>query len=286
MINELTNEQVAKFGEYVSKWTSIGLTTARRTVEDAERDFSIFQRIILNRNTPAPVVLVDSPRQCNLKIKEVSKIASSEKMRCIYPSFDCQFWAGWFSFYDFMEKELGIKYTNKAEYDAMKNCVGYGMVYPLENVCIVCQPPTIINKNANGLHCENGPALSYNGDNELYALNGVVMDKKYVLIAAELLNPVDVLKETNVEIRRELIRKIGIERMLEVLPNKVLDSVGDYELLSIQLSDTITDARYLKMKNPSIGVFHLEGVNPQIATVNAALEWRNNNMFTNAEILT
>jgi hypothetical protein len=229
---------------------------------------------------------LDSPRQCNLKIKELSGIPATEKMQCIYPSFDGQYWAGWFSFYDYMETELGIVYPNKVEYDILKNCVKYGGVYPLDTVCIVCQPPTIIKKNANGLHCEDGPALSYNGDNEIYALNGVVMDKKYILTPAEQLKSVDILKETNVEVRRELIRKVGIERMLEVLPHKVMGIKNNYELLSIQLSDTIPDARYLKMKNPSIGVFHLEGVDPTIKTVDEALAWRNDNMFTDAEILT
>ena len=204
----------------------------------------------------------------------------------IYPYFDCQFWAGWFSFYEFMKNEMGVSFTNEKEYNTIKDCQKYGMVFPLDELCIVCQRPSAIKKNENGLHCPDGPALSYNGDNEIYALNGVSMPKEYVLTAAENITAEMVMKETNIEIRRELLRKVGIERLLNDLPHKVLDTVGNYELYSLDLSDELKNCKYLKMTNPSVGCFHLEGIEPSINTVEEALKWRNNNMFVDAEILT
>ena len=288
MITELTQEQINKFPQYISEWTAKGLTTTKRTLEDATIDFGNFQKIILNKETPAPVVLLDSPAKCWAKVNEVmsAKEGRDVNLKFVYPYFDCQFWASWFSFYEFMRNEVGIKFTNEKEYDVLKNCQSYGMVFPLDEVCIVCQPPTIINKNASGLHCENGPALSYGGDNEIFALNGVVMTKEYVMTPASQINGEMILMEKNVEIRRELLRKVGIERAMESLPNRLLDKDGNYELYSIDLSEEIKDARYLKMVNPSIGVFHLEGVDPKISTVKDALIWRNQNLFVNAEILT
>ena len=97
------------------------------------------------------------------------------------------------------------------------------MVFPLDEECIVCQPPTIIKKNNNGLHCVDGPALSYNGDNEIFALNGVVMDKKYIMTPAEYISAEMVMAETNVECRRELIRKIGLERLMSLMPHRLMD---------------------------------------------------------------
>ena len=204
----------------------------------------------------------------------------------VYPYFDCQFQASWFSFYEFVKNELGVIYPNLKEYEYLKNCIGYGMVFPLDELCIVCQPPTEIHRNTNGLHNENGPALTYSGQNEIYALNGVTMDKQYVLAKAEDISSQDVLRETNIEVRRELLRKVEIERLLNDLPHKLLEKRGNYELFSISLSEEIKDARYLKMLNPSINVFHLEGVAPNISTIDAALDWRNQNFFTDAEILT
>jgi hypothetical protein len=94
------------------------------------------------------------------------------------------------------------------------------------------------------------------------------------------------LKETNVEVRRELLRKIGVDRLISDLPHKLLQSRGNYELYSIDLSDELKDAKYLKMLNPSIGTYHVEGVAPEIETIEQALNWRNQNLFENAEILT
>lgn len=288
MITELTKEQEAKMPQYVEKWTKLGLTTTRRTLEDAKRDFSNFYTLILKKPVPSKILICDSPES---SWKEICKFLSAKEGRnvdisFIYPYFDCQFWAQWTAFYDFMKVELGVTYENDAEYEALKACQSYGMVFPLDEICVVCQPPSIIKRSGDSLHCEDGPALTYSGDNEIYALNGVVIKKEYVMTPAEQLSPKEVLKETNAEIRRELLRKIGIERMLGELPSKVLDKRGNYELYSIELSPEIKDARYLKMTNPSIGVFHLEGVAPEISTVKEALEWRNEKWFTDAEVLT
>ena len=74
--------------------------------------------------------------------------------------------------------------------------------------------------------------------------------------------------------------------MLEKLPHKELSSRGNYRLLSVKLSEEVPDARYLKMLNPSIGVFHLEGVHPSCDTVEKAINWRNSNWHDTPEILT
>jgi len=413
MITKLTKKQINKFPKYVNEWTQKGLTTERRSLEDAIIDFGSFQKLILKKENPAPVVILDSPTQCwiavcamanlanlsesqvesqvwsqvesqvesqvlsqvdsqvksqvssqvdlqvrsqvrsqvwsqvesqvwsqvisqvvsqvdsqvNLQVisQVVSQVSSqvdsqvisqvssqvdsqvrsqvdlqvwsqvdsqvdsqvrSQIKDFIFPYLNCQFWAGWFSFYEFMKNEIGISFTNEKEYNAFKNCQKYGMVFPLDELCIVCQPPTVIKKNSNGLHCSDGPALSYNGENEIYALNGVSMPKEYVLTSAENISAETVMKEINVEIRRELLRKVGIERLLNDLPHKILDNVGNYQLYSLDLSDELKNCKYLKMVNPSVGCFHLEGLDPSINTVEEALKWRNNNMFVNAEVLT
>ena len=65
-----------------------------------------------------------------------------------------------------------------------------------------------------------------------------------------------------------------VELVLTKLGGKSLDKSGDYELVLLNLGDN-RERPYLKMKNPSIGVWHLEGVPPGTKTVKAALEWRN-----------
>ena len=109
---------------------------------------------------------------------------------------------------------------------------------------------------------------------ELYSLHGVRLPAHWVLTPAHAISPQSVLAEKNVDIRRELIRKIGIESMLTALPHKVLDTEGNYQLIRIDFPDGPQDTRYLKMLNPSINVYHLEGVERECNTVQEAKNWR------------
>ena len=330
MITSLTKEQTDKFSYYVDKYTKIGLSTKQRNLNDAIIDFSLFQEKILQRKKIAPVVILQSPLECNIAclltksttsqvrsqvlsqvdsqvdsqvrsqvdsqvasqvlsqvssqvyLQVYSQVASQDSQ--VYPYFDCQFWASYFAYYDFMKYELNIELGDK--YDIFKRCVEYGMVFPMEDLCIVCQCPTIIKTNKYGLHCVDGAALSYGGNNEIYALNGVAMEKEYVMSKASEISGDMIMKEDNVEVRRELIKKVGIERIFSDFPHKLLDKMDNYELYSIDLSKEVKGAKYLKMTNPSVNCFHFEAVAPDIVTINDALKWRNNNMFINAEILT
>jgi hypothetical protein len=135
------------------------------------------------------------------------------------------------------------------------------------------------------LHKDGGPALSYPDGFSIWALNGIRVSQQQAETPAEQITPEEVLKETNADIRRELIRKVGVERMLAKLPNQSLDKRDTYEVLRIDFPG-LSDTRYLRMLNPSIGVWHLEGLPQECDTVEKALNWRNNNWHSNAEILT
>ncbi len=180
--------------------------------------------------------------------------------------------------------KLTIDYKHWLPYETLAEA-GPRVVH--QNFCMISERPVELHLNAQQQpHCETGPFCKWNDGSALYALNGVRMPKSLVETPAEKISPVRVLQENNVDIRRELIRKIGIERMLSQLPHKTMSVRGNYELLSVQLSDTMPDARYLKMVNPSVGCFHLEGVAAECSTVEQALNWRNSGWFTDAEALT
>ena len=104
------------------------------------------------------------------------------------------------------------------------------------------------------------------------------MDKWMVTERAEEMDAKNVIAVKNVEQRRELIRKIGAERFIQAAGAKVINKRGDYELLSVDLSDEKKDCRYLKMLNPSIGTWHVEGVANVCQTVEQAINWRAGNM--------
>ena len=189
----------------------------------------------------------------------------------VYPYVIGSFWAYYFAWIETMEA-IGVK-NLPAEKDHFIEIHKIGFVFPLTDLIVATQKPSIIKKNKQGLHCENGPALAYSdGVSEFYYLNGVIMKKEQVMTPPEKMNSKEVLAEPNVEVRRELIRKMGIDRLVDELPHKIMDKQDNYELLSVSLSDEVPDARYLKMINPSIGVFHVEGVEGD--TVEQALAFR------------
>jgi hypothetical protein len=195
--------------------------------------------------------------------------------------------ANWIGFYDYFRVACSL-YQETMKLDGLlKIAESAGWWLPHQKICWISERHTTLYRNTAGqLHKDGGMALAYPDGWGIYALNGIRMKAEYVLTPAEQLTPEKVLAEPNADIRRELIRKVGIERMLAKLPHKSLDKRGNYELLSVRLSEEVQDARYLKMVNPSISCYHIEGVEPSCKTVIESLNWRNQNWHEDAEILT
>jgi hypothetical protein len=107
-------------------------------------------------------------------------------------------------------------------------------------------------------------------------LNGVVVEARYVLTLAEQLDPEQILKERNVDVRRELLRKVGMTRLLK--HGKEIDRQGSYRLIDMSpvlKGSGIRYAPYLLMDSASVaGAQHLEGVSPECRTVEQAINWR------------
>lgn len=157
-----------------------------------------------------------------------------------------------------------------------------GWWWPYDDMVIISDRPTVMELDDNlELHNQTGPALSYPDGWSVYALNGVRVPQWLVETPAEQIDAHELFRTENAEVRREIVRKVGIERVCRDLGAKVVDRDGDYELLWLGLEDGLTRP-YLKMKNPSIGVYHIEGVHPTCRTVQQALNWRNG--FTEAQI--
>jgi len=137
----------------------------------------------------------------------------------------------------------------------------------------------MVNKR---LHNQSGPSIEYRDGFSVHSLNGVRVPSWVVRQKKEEFTKEQVLGEKNVEIRREIIRKIGIEEVSKW--GEVLDKKWGYELLDLKLDGKTP---YLKMRNPSIDAWHLEGVPPDIETVKGALVWRNGtNRYVKPLVLT
>lgn len=156
--------------------------------------------------------------------------------------------------------------------------------WPHRRFVMVCERPLEIHREltdpsrergwtSHQLHREDGPAVVWPDGWGVYSLHGVRVPAWVVETPAQDLDPGCLLKEDNVEVRRELVRKIGIERVCEALNATCIDRQGEYELLLLDLQDG-GHRPYLKMRNASIGVWHVEGVHPDCTTVQEALNWR------------
>ncbi len=305
MIAKLTDKQIERFPYYVKKWTDIGLSTAplnRVSVCNALRKLygivgkecpkpvictsplALWLTIGFLRNSSVSASVRDSVRDSVSDSVSASVHASVSASVYWYYDFG-QFIAYWLSFYDFMRMELDQDTSKLDGNEAL--CLSAGWSVLFWKLAFIGEKPISIHRNNAGrLHKDGAPSVEYSDGWGVYALNGIRMKADYVLTPAEQLKPEIVLQETNVDVRRELLRKIGIERMLDKLEHKVLEKRGTYEVLKVKLSEQVNDARYLRMLNPSVGCWHLEGIPAECDTVEKALNWRNNNWQINAEILT
>jgi hypothetical protein len=139
---------------------------------------------------------------------------------------------------------------------------------------VVALSRPILRLNGSQVHSEDGPAVYWpEGEEQYFVINGVQVPREVGEKRAIDLDPRLLLHESNLAVRCEIVRKIGLERICGELATSV-DQEGDYELLMLNLEDD-KPLPFLKMKNPGTGAYHVEGVAPELRTVASALAWRN-----------
>jgi hypothetical protein len=149
-------------------------------------------------------------------------------------------------------------------------------------IAFVSDFPKAIRRNArHELHSTEKAALEYHDTWGVYRSNNVTMPKHFIETPADQITKEMFLKETNADVRREVSRKLGINKTVEMLGAEVVDTYkskvgGKYELLMIDFNNNGTKRPYLKMQNPSLeDVYHIEGIKPGIKTVKDAIMYRN-----------
>jgi hypothetical protein len=156
-------------------------------------------------------------------------------------------------------------------------------IWPNKDFCMACERPTVTHMNARGqLHKNGAMAISWPDGWGLWMLNGVQVPQWIAETQESQLDPKRVVEIENADVRREFVRKAGIERITQALKATVVHSVTPviggqpiaYELLELTLGDATM--RYLKMQNPSMeGIYHVERVEDSCATVEQAINFRN-----------
>lgn len=290
MITKLTKKQEKQIQEYVEKYIKIAFSTgpSPRGPETKEMIAKIYKEF-KGQEAPKQIIHVKSPLEAWKKIKEL--YSNDDIGSFCWPYLDGSYSANVFAYYDFMREVMGIKFEN-SHYDLWKQTINYGMIFTLDDVCVISDKAEKISYNENfDFHCDGAPAFVYGGDDpiEFYRLNRVDCPKWLVMTAAEDIDPMKIHEITNAEVRREFVRKVGLDRIVHKLGGKIIDTeeiqvktphnpdwVCKYELLEVNYGNN-TKRRVLKMPNPSMeGIFHVEYVPIECETVRDAMNFRLN----------
>jgi hypothetical protein len=165
--------------------------------------------------------------------------------------------------------------------DLAANC---HLLIPFRKVCVVCQRPTRIEMNANGvLHAVAKPAWIYADGSAWYFYNGVSLPPHIGGLPPTQWQPDWLLTQPDPQVRQVLIAEMGYARICQELPTWRLDTWQDYTLLAIgekthraidPMVDRVwRDGLILKQTGAEEASTTYWPIPHPIDTVQAALQW-------------
>lgn len=250
------------------------VTTNRPTKTQAKKIMEKFYKLILNKPFPEKEFhLFESPFKAWKWIQENK--CENPKQEYISPNAIDVRSAGYYNFYAFAVKNKLVKCEKELEekIDMALDMLQFSKVFPFDDCCIVSLNPIRMEFKGEVLHCEKDMSVEFSDGTGFYSLTGVKVPEYVVRTEAKNFSKEVILGEKNADVRREILRKIGSETMLEIFDSETVDVKDDYKLVKIVIEDI--KRNYLVMKNPSIDALHIEGVPNECNSVNAALAWRN-----------
>lgn len=224
------------------------------------------------------VFIADSPVACQEMANEING-TKNKFYNYAYESLGQS--CGWTAYIDMFTK-LGVIHDDVFEKYKQFLLSGVFMSIFLEEHAILCRRPLHVKLNErNDLHSTDSSAIAWRDGYKLFFLNGVPVTEEIVMTPAGQLDPIHIIQEKNAEVRREIVKKIGVERFVQKYGGVDLDTWKkntevEYRLVKLDIPQMRVEPVYLIMKNPSIGVWHCEGVDPKCKTVKEALAWRDN----------
>lgn len=223
MIKSLTKEQQEKMPSYVNKWLSIGLDNKRANRSKAEAAIAeIYKQA--NLAPPTTIEWVQSPIEATKLLREKYKIDKSSVLsNAVFGNHS----AGILAFYDYFLTECSLEVCApmKPFMTLAEECNWF---FPYDNIVVMCEKP-IRNTIMNGLaHNDYQAATEYADGFKIYDLRGVVVPEWVVLTPANEMNPKDVLAIENVDVRREAMRKIGLDKLFHSLDKTTIDTLTAY----------------------------------------------------------
>lgn len=193
-------------------------------------------------------------------------------------------WAGYDCYLTACRDILGLELREHTAYACWEQAAIHGGFRVMhEEFCLVSDFPEIILKDEqNRPHCETGPSHRWRDGWSLYHWHGIAVPAHWIEQRATL-DPAEVMKEKNVELRAAGAAIIGWPRMIKHLKRKIIDGDPNTDigaLIELTLPGLREPGRFLQAVCPRNGTI-VEGVpyisdidNKPINTVIAAQAWR------------
>ena len=223
LITEITEEQKARFPEFVTRWTNIGLCTdpadrprAEAGVREAYRCGGL--------EPPKEIIWCSSPSDMINKRNACLEEFGLEKSDGIQSACYGQHDANMLSFYDYFREVMGLVEGTAKMAGLWEVAKSAGWWIPHENVCWICERHNVLKRNAAGqLHCEDGPALAYPDGWSVYSIDGIRLDEQ-IIMRPETQTLAQLDGEQNADIRSYRINRYGWVRYLKDVNAVLLDS--------------------------------------------------------------
>lgn len=131
----------------------------------------------------------------------------------------------WIALYRFCA-EIGLQYAPEAAdgldimHEIGLSCMWW---YPFEGLIVACERPAVVCMDEESrLHSETGPAVSFRDGWQVHAVHGVRVPG-WIIESPEKITVEEIEKETNSEIQRVMIERMGWEVFVEGADFEVVD---------------------------------------------------------------
>ena len=134
-------------------------------------------------------------------------------------SISLRAWIAWAAYHSFLRSAFPARRLPtgqgliSAMIDVAREC---GWCWLYADIAIVADRPALIKLDATGgLHAEDGPALAYRDGFSIHALHGVRVER-WMIDRPGRITVADVESQTNAEVRRALVERMGHQRYLRL----------------------------------------------------------------------
>lgn len=254
-IKDLTPDQLEKMEAVKDFWLDF-LFSCTNTIHEADCKAGV-EWLYGKANLKKPkVIFAESPMGCKYEVARLS--GKLDKAGKIPDDFKVSFAISgniwdyyWVAYYDFCEK-IGEKQS--PDFHNYKNLLlagPYDMVQ-LEDYCIVSNLPDVLKRdNQLRLHGEDGPAVHFRDDFEVYLWHGVKIPKHWIMDKSSITKK-EMLAEKNIEMRRVLREILGGEEYFTKIYGKdaliIKDEDKDHQGNTMRLLETKVEDEFIKRK--------------------------------------